>query len=641
MLKRIIPCFLILAILFSLLLPVFVYANVVEDVQILDSLSDMISNNVWSWQYDPNKSYGGCTVAADGNHIIQDGYVSGFDGQKISYGLVSQGECTMCHQGLGQIVAYDKAHGGETGTYQDYVAQNYPANMYSSSGDYLFQVTPDMVTWAELSSPGLLGSIYYIQDFPIGKIYETKDWTVSLVGVNSSGLLLSAFPSGDNPLTGEGNIILYPMNLRASFSVPINGYFTLYSNAFLAESAGDSWSCNLSNPGYLSFGSEYSISCNFISIYFRSIRPFYFIYHLPVYKITPSQEINNNYYVRSSRVGSIAYNIVDSDMQNYYPNVQLFNEETNIYTDPSTGEQQNVQSWTYDYTSRTYHLILEGGSGLDIEFADDSINVKINGEITQKYYYTVEKGEEPGPTPTPQPGGPTPTPDPGTTPTPGPGPEPEDPDGFFAWLKQWLIEFKEWLGDWLDKLFNKEPGDITIDDSDNSVHINDQDDLDYDIYYTDDSGEERKTSLRDILHKFDFLRDIYDIGRDLFSIVGADAAVAHAYNSSGSVDITPYLGDLRTVAAADVMPIAGGTGAPSLKMNLGAAQSHYGFTYGGEIEILDLSWYTPYKATVDNLLSGFLWLFFVWRLFKHAPGIVSGAGMVTDKAEDIHDGKRH
>ena len=332
-------------------------------------------------------------------------------------------------------------------------------------------------------------------------------------------------------------------------------------------------------------------------------------------------------------------------MQNYYPNVQLFNETTNVYTDPSTGQQHTATSWTYDYSTRTYHLTLEDGSLLDIEFGDGSIKVNLNGELTQEYYYTVEKEDEPGPTPTPEPG-PTPTPEPGTTPTPSPspvpGPDPEDPpDGFFAWLKQWLIDFKEWLGDWLDKLFNKEPGDITIDDSDNSIHIENKGDVDYDIYYTDDSGEQRKTSIRDLLHKFDFLRDIYDIGRDLFAVVGADAAVAHAYNSSGSVDITPYLGDLRTVAAADVMPIAGGAGAPSLKMNLGAANSHYGFKYGGEVEILDLSWYTPYKATVDNLLSGFLWLFFVWRLFKHAPGIVSGAGMVTDKAEDIHDGKRH
>ena len=431
---------------------------------------------------------------------------------------------------------------------------------------------------------------------------------------------------------------------------PISGTYTLVSSLPLCNSSITRPRYELNSSGSSLFYQNYLVDNGNGDLVNGAT---FGIAYLPTFKVTPSQSISNTYFVQSTRVGSVNFNLATKQgdvVNNYYPNVQIFNETTNVYTNPSTGQQQNVSSWTYDYSSRTYHLTLEDGSLLDIEFADDSINVKVNGEITQKYYYTVEKEEEAGPTPTPDPGPVdptvTPTPDPGTTPTPSPepGPEPEDPDdpdNFFEWLKQWLIEFKEWLGDWLDKLFNKEPGDITIDESDNSVHINDQDDLDYDIYYTDDTGEQRQTSLRDLLHKFDFLRDIYDIGRDLFSIVGADAAAAHAYNSTGTVDITPYLGNLRTVAAADVMPIAGGSGAPSLKMNLGAANSHYGYTYGGEVEILDLSWYTPYKGTVDNLLSGFLWLFFAWRLFKHAPSIVSGAGMVSEKAEDIRDGKRH
>lgn len=500
-------------------------------------------------------------------------------------------------------------------SYNTYITNNYDVTLYSSSGDYTFCPVPASI-YLEYGS---YGTSFDIPD----DIGEVGGWLhyvrFKYISSNSSGILLYVEVSDGFDSNG-------PCDIKATlwyyFVFPYDGvYHVLNYDPFL--------------------GSSNSGCTKGIRVDFTVTGPGYITIPYPIFTCDTPDFTYNNYYEPFSRVGSITYNIVDSHMQNYYPNVQLFNEETNVYTDPSTGQQQNVQSWTYDYSTRTYHLTLDDGSLLDIEFGDGSIKVTLNGELTQEYYYTVEKEEEPGPTPTPEHGGPTPTPDPGTTPTPEPGPEPEDPDGFFAWLKQWLIDFKEWLGDWLDKLFNKEPGDITIDDSDNSVHINDQDDLDYDIYYTDDTGEQRKTSIRDLLHKFDFLRDIYDIGRDLFSIVGADAAMAHAYNSSGSVDITPYLGDLRTVAAADVMPIAGGAGAPSLKMNLGAAQSHYGFTYGGEIEILDLSWYTPYKATVDNLLSGFLWLFFVWRLFKHAPGIVSGAGMVTDKAEDIHDGKRH
>ena len=372
-----------------------------------------------------------------------------------------------------------------------------------------------------------------------------------------------------------------------------------------------------------------------------------FVLRCPVLKIIPSESPDMNFYVHNTRVGSVNFNLATKQgdtVTNVYQNVTIVDEDTNIYTDPTTGEQKNINSWTYDYSTRTYHLTLEDGSLLDVEFGEDSIKVKLNGELTQEYYYTVENDEPeptpspvptatPEPTPTPTPGGggeePPPTATPEPTPEPGTGGEDEPPDGFFEWLKQWLIDFKEWLGDWLDKLFHK---DVTIDESDNSVHIEDNDDIDYDIYYSDDQGEQQQTSLRDILHKFGFLHDIYDLGRDMFTIVGADAAAAYAYDPGGTIDITPYLGDLRTVAAEDIMPIAG---APSLKMNLGAAQSHYGYEYGGEIEFLDLSWYTPYKQTVDSLSSGFLWILFIWHLFKLAPNIISGAGMVTGDLNDI------
>jgi len=81
-------------------------------------------------------------------------------------------------------------------------------------------------------------------------------------------------------------------------------------------------------------------------------------------------------------------------------------------------------------------------------------------------------------------------------------------------------------------------------------------------------------------------------------------------------------------------------GAPYIPVNLSAAQSHYGFNYGGEVGFLDLSWYAPYKHTVDNILSGFLWLFFMWKLFSKLPGIIGGSSMDSSKLEDIDNGER-
>ena len=665
MFKRIIPCFLILAILFSVVLPVFVYASAVDDVKTLDSLADMITDNdVWSWQYDPNKTYGGCTVAADGNHIINDNYVDGFGGQKVSYGLVSQGECTLCHQGLGQIVAYDKAHGGETGIYQDYVSKNYPLDGYGSDGGlYWFPVLDESITFQVSTRRHDLNALYsqaqfHVSDLPFSRPGTWhSDVSVSLIDDRSFSVSLAS--------SGEYYFDTFVVGLYYSYLfAPLSGDYCYVDSPFLNNNIF-AYRFSLEKKHYGKGGTLWGTngidSVFGIRISDALVQSGSFVFHMPVFKVVPDSSPDTNLYVQNTRVGSVNFNLATKQgdtVTNVYQDVTIVNENTNVYTDPTTGSQQNIQSWTYDYSTRTYHLTLEDGSLLDVEFGEDSIKVKLNGELTQEYYYTVENEEpEPTPSPTPSPSPepgpvspapeptPTPTPDPSggevdpsPSPDPGTGGEDEPPDGFFEWLKQWLIDFKEWLGDWLDKLLHKEPGDITIDESDNSVHIEDNDSIDYDIYYSDDQGEQHQTSLRDILHKFGFLHDIYDLGRDMFTIVGADAAAAYAYDPGRTIDITPYLGDLRTVDAADIMPIAG---APSLKLDLGAAQSHYGYEYGGEIEFLDLSWYTPYKQTVDSLLSGFLWLMFIWRLFKVAPGIISGAGMVTDKAEDIHDGKRH
>ena len=43
--------------------------------------------------------------------------------------------------------------------------------------------------------------------------------------------------------------------------------------------------------------------------------------------------------------------------------------------------------------------------------------------------------------------------------------------------------------------------------------------------------------------------------------------------------------------------------------------------------ILDMSWYEPYKAYGDTIISGFLWLGFGWNLYKRTPSILNGIGI--------------
>lgn len=60
--------------------------------------------------------------------------------------------------------------------------------------------------------------------------------------------------------------------------------------------------------------------------------------------------------------------------------------------------------------------------------------------------------------------------------------------------------------------------------------------------------------------------------------------------------------------------------APTLSFNI---NSKY---YSGDLMIIDLSWYQPFKPFVDAILGSFMIIFLIARLFVYLPTIISGAG---------------
>ena len=61
---------------------------------------------------------------------------------------------------------------------------------------------------------------------------------------------------------------------------------------------------------------------------------------------------------------------------------------------------------------------------------------------------------------------------------------------------------------------------------------------------------------------------------------------------------------------------------PYIEISMSGVKSKY--YYGDTLVVLDMSWYAPYKPYVDVILSAMMWAFFLWRLFVHTPGIISG-----------------
>lgn len=78
----------------------------------------------------------------------------------------------------------------------------------------------------------------------------------------------------------------------------------------------------------------------------------------------------------------------------------------------------------------------------------------------------------------------------------------------------------------------------------------------------------------------------------------------------------------------DLLNMTADSAPPVIYIHLEDAEGQ--FRYGGTEKALDMSWYQPYKEDVDNILSGFMWLAFLWLVFKRAADIINGAGMVSD-----------
>ena len=66
---------------------------------------------------------------------------------------------------------------------------------------------------------------------------------------------------------------------------------------------------------------------------------------------------------------------------------------------------------------------------------------------------------------------------------------------------------------------------------------------------------------------------------------------------------------------------------PVIWIHLENAESKYGYNYGGKEVALDLAWYQKYKPSVDGIVSGFMWLGYLWMLFTKAPDILNGMGL--------------
>lgn len=60
--------------------------------------------------------------------------------------------------------------------------------------------------------------------------------------------------------------------------------------------------------------------------------------------------------------------------------------------------------------------------------------------------------------------------------------------------------------------------------------------------------------------------------------------------------------------------------------------------YNGQVTVIDLSWYSPYKQYGDTILSAFIYVFFIWRIYISLASIIAGTGgSINDTSIAISD----
>ncbi|MEA5040027.1 MAG: hypothetical protein VB086_09340 [Clostridiaceae bacterium] len=80
--------------------------------------------------------------------------------------------------------------------------------------------------------------------------------------------------------------------------------------------------------------------------------------------------------------------------------INVFDETTNVFTDPKTNITYNITGWTYDYSTRTYVCTDSNNNVYTVQYGDECIYVTVpdgsGGSTTTTYYY-VRQSPAPNP----------------------------------------------------------------------------------------------------------------------------------------------------------------------------------------------------------------------------------------------------
>ena len=378
MVKKIIPCFVLFAIVLSFCSP-FAIADSSYNSSVTNFWDNMIlENQLWA---DQGSSVGGlapalggflgskiwkndsvCANSDSGLHETSNAttYGSGTD----DYGPYVILKCDYCNTEF-------RCYGSDLqNAYTDY-ANSLPFSGYSSSGYYLWQATIDDISFSNSRFGGYnyfnISSIpYYYPDVDTTNninyfhIYALNNTSLYIEGNSGTACFLRLIA----PITGTYTLDDY---IYVEYLMPWTGY---RNASYRNRQCIGSYYCNMGNPlveiqGYASNGTYSSITCASI-------------YYLPVYKVVPVSTLDQSgilyttIYAPTTRINNISFNfatVENNEITEVYEDITIINETNNTLYNPVTNESYEINNWNYDYTTRTYNGTLNVDPEVTFELA--------------------------------------------------------------------------------------------------------------------------------------------------------------------------------------------------------------------------------------------------------------------------------
>lgn len=326
------------------------------------------------------------------HHADESDYLKVSEGDDGTYAV--RAKCKYCHK---EFVATGLTAADLSDKYSNYVS-SLPASGYNSAGALLWQPRwiedcPDFAMWVQIrGSWAVYPTIenYYQNVKYADTSYSGSAFTFTAV----SGLVDDDF----------GTAISWR---KHAFTAPITGRYLCVSSPAISGTISQK------SSDVLTYDVDYSVKdCGVYSagasIAVKDVAPRtgvnggYPVYSTglgisgtivlttPVYSITPTDStiINNNYTI-NTRVNNFNGDYYDSVTNNTYNNTTIVNETTNNYYDFITDTKYPMESWSYDYVSRTYFITLEDGTTVTVQFGDDCLTIT-NNNVSNSYQYVIK-----------------------------------------------------------------------------------------------------------------------------------------------------------------------------------------------------------------------------------------------------------